>query len=349
MAGPGRRGGAALAGPDAADLGPDQSPVRDKVVDQCRRGPVAGVFAVPAHEPPGKVCGSELLQVHYQERRVVKAVHPAQAVVEVQAVQHPGPVVQTEDVVRQQVAVTIDNAPLRSSACPTAVTAREELLGQASELVDSSFIEERPARPGSVEIVLPAVPGDISAALLADRGPAALSRRVLSREYPGHLTDGPCYGLAGLDERSQAAAGGHPAHQDQVVAGLAGLVPYRRDPKIDIRRKPAVEFRLPGAGFRPRLHRAEVQKAEPTGFFSLQARFPAKYTTAECVSDAPQKARPAPRQREAIRFSHIIITPPSVRGRPGPQQGCRPQSGRTSAPRLTGGNRLGRSSSARAA
>ena len=53
---------------------------------------------------------TEPFQVHGQEGDVVEAVDVAQAVVELQAVQRPGPVVEAEDVVGDQVAVAVDDA-----------------------------------------------------------------------------------------------------------------------------------------------------------------------------------------------------------------------------------------------
>lgn len=53
-----------------------------------------------------------MLDVHGQEGGVVEDVQPAQPVVELQAVERSGPVVEAEDVVGDQIGVAVDDVPV---------------------------------------------------------------------------------------------------------------------------------------------------------------------------------------------------------------------------------------------
>ena len=99
-----------LVGAKAGDFRAHECPVRDVMVAQRGGGGVTGVLAVPVGEALGQVTGAEALQVHRQERGVVQPVDPAQPVVELQAVKDPGPVVQAEDVLGEQVPVPVYDA-----------------------------------------------------------------------------------------------------------------------------------------------------------------------------------------------------------------------------------------------
>jgi hypothetical protein len=77
-------------------------------------GAELGVVAVRAFREVGAV---EPLRVHGQEGDVVHGVDESQGVVELQAVQHPRSIVEAEDVVGDQVPVSVDDVaacdPLR--------------------------------------------------------------------------------------------------------------------------------------------------------------------------------------------------------------------------------------------
>jgi hypothetical protein len=64
-------------------------------------------LGVPVEEPAGQLRGAEPLQVHGKKRHVVQDVDVAQPVVELQTVQHPRTVGQTEDVIGDQVTVPV--------------------------------------------------------------------------------------------------------------------------------------------------------------------------------------------------------------------------------------------------
>ena len=78
-----------------------------------RRPGVAGVVGVGREELGGQVGAAQVLQVHGQEGDVGERVAQTQAVVELQAVEDPRPVVEQEDVVGQQVSVPVDRAARR--------------------------------------------------------------------------------------------------------------------------------------------------------------------------------------------------------------------------------------------
>ena len=74
----------------------------------------------------------EPLEIHGQERHVVDHVDVAQPIVELDAVEDPGPVVEQEHVVGQQVAVTVADPavvdPLREQRAPTLDEPPDEVL-----------------------------------------------------------------------------------------------------------------------------------------------------------------------------------------------------------------------------
>jgi hypothetical protein len=65
---------------------------------------------------------AEVFEIHREEGGIVENVEPAQAVVEFVAVEHPGVVGQAEHILRDQVAVSIDDEPASArSASSTAL------------------------------------------------------------------------------------------------------------------------------------------------------------------------------------------------------------------------------------
>ncbi len=107
------------------------------MVPQGRRSGVARVLAVGGEEGGRRLRRAELFQVHGEEGGVVQTVDVPQTVVELQAVQDAGSVVEAEDVLGEQVAVAVDHAPLldpriEQPLAPGEVAAHEPLdLGHA--------------------------------------------------------------------------------------------------------------------------------------------------------------------------------------------------------------------------
>ena len=68
--------------------------------------------SVLVEEVGGQVGTPQALEVHGEERHVGQHVTEAEPVVELEAVEHPGAVVETEDVIGQEVAVAVAGSPL---------------------------------------------------------------------------------------------------------------------------------------------------------------------------------------------------------------------------------------------
>jgi hypothetical protein len=71
------------------------------VVPERRRGGVARELDIGVEEEARGLRGAEPLEMHREERDVIEPVEVAEAVVEVETVQQPRAVVETEDVVGQ--------------------------------------------------------------------------------------------------------------------------------------------------------------------------------------------------------------------------------------------------------
>ena len=91
----------------AVTFASDLRPIGDVVMRQ-RRGPhVVAVLPVCVEEPACQVGVPEVLEVHREERDVGQSVTQTEAVVELDAVEDPRPIVQTEDVVSEQISMPI--------------------------------------------------------------------------------------------------------------------------------------------------------------------------------------------------------------------------------------------------
>ena len=163
-------GNRALARLEAGDLRPDEGAVGHVVVQERRRRQVTGELGVPVGEPPGQVGGAEPLQVHGQAGGVVQAVEPAEPVIEVEAVEDPRPVVQAVDVVGEQIAVAVDDAPVADPGRAAAGRARRG-TARASRSISArpSAASSRPAAAAVWrEVVLPPAEQCVGAASRAD-------------------------------------------------------------------------------------------------------------------------------------------------------------------------------------
>ena len=101
-----------LFDPKCGHLGTDECPERDVVVDQARRVVFAGELVIDPLEGVAAYSGvAETLEVHRQERHVGEDVAVPEVVGEVEAVQHTRAVGQAEDVICEQVAVSVADPP----------------------------------------------------------------------------------------------------------------------------------------------------------------------------------------------------------------------------------------------
>ena len=128
-----------LSRPDAGDLAPDVRAVGEVEVlerpDRC----VTGRALVRAQQGPCSLRSTDPLEVHREEGRVGQAVAGPEVLVELQAVQDPGPVRQREDVISEEVPVSVEDPaltgpdlPPRSTLGPTPSSAWPQCVGRRS-------------------------------------------------------------------------------------------------------------------------------------------------------------------------------------------------------------------------
>ena len=126
----------ALGGTDGGHLGPDLRAVGHVVVLERRRPDVGRRLPVVVEEPLGQVGPAEVLEVHGEERGVGQAVAEPERVVELDAVEDAGPVVEAEDVVGEEVAVAVDGPPVGDPLLEQRAATVEEPIGEPLDRLD---------------------------------------------------------------------------------------------------------------------------------------------------------------------------------------------------------------------
>ena len=106
----GRRG-SPLSVPQGGNLGADVGPVGHVVVSERGRMMLVGELAVPAQQFGGCTRSGQPMKIHREEADVGKHIADSQSVVESQAVENAWTVVEAEDVVGQQIAVSVPHEP----------------------------------------------------------------------------------------------------------------------------------------------------------------------------------------------------------------------------------------------
>jgi len=134
---PGLVGGvpaAVLGVAQARDLRPDPGAVGDVVVAQRHRRRVGGELGVVVEQLLRGVRGPQVFEVHGEERDVVEPVDEAEPIVEVEAVEHPRPVVEAEHVLGEQIAVPVHD-PLAAAGEERTATG-DEPFREATHVVE---------------------------------------------------------------------------------------------------------------------------------------------------------------------------------------------------------------------
>ena len=121
---------------DAVDLGAHDRPVGDVEVCQRSRCGIVGSTTVFIDKGVAKIGATEKIQVHGEERCVVDAVDIAQLVVELQAVQERRSFRDAEDVVGEQVAVSVEDASLAHTLVKEGGVTGDVLIDQSPHLGD---------------------------------------------------------------------------------------------------------------------------------------------------------------------------------------------------------------------
>src|SRR6476659_4391794 len=119
-----------LADANAVHLRPDHSAIGDTEVPQRTRCVVTGRPAVRVEEVVTEVLSAEELQVHREKCRVVDPVDITQPVVELETIKEDRSLRQTEDVLAQQVTVTVNDTTVRDPPGEQFSSAGYVLLGQ---------------------------------------------------------------------------------------------------------------------------------------------------------------------------------------------------------------------------
>ncbi len=235
------RAASALSCLDQGDLGADERAVGDVVVTQGRRCGVTGVLAVLGEEERRGLRGTRLLQVHGEEGRVVETVDGAKAVVEFQTVQDAGAVVETEDVLGEQVAMAVDHPPLPNTRVEQFLAAGEiathqalgllhpveqlAVLGQSPDLREARF-------PARGQRVPPALLVDVRA---AERVRVTGGKEACDRPQ-GFVDVG-----ALTHEQGQAAFRRHAAHHHERFGRVRVRSAKFTQAQVDIRGEATVE------------------------------------------------------------------------------------------------------------
>ena len=212
---------------------------------------------------------AEAFEVHGQKGDVGHDVAPTQFVVEVEAVDDPRAVIEYEDVIREEVAVSVDDLSvfdprLEQRFAPIEVFDCERLdPGHAIGLHDSR------GHGGQLcEAVTPAAGHDLAS---PDRFEVGVSRRAFVErsdvasdavERVGHV-------LASIQTGAEAVIRWQAAHHQDRVADLAVVAVDASDPEIHVRREALVQFEFPATRGVAGLHRGEVEKSEIEGLFDL--------------------------------------------------------------------------------
>ena len=221
---------------------------------------VVRVLAVGGEEVVGEVGTPEAFEVHGQEGHVGEAVAQPQRGVELEAVEHPGPVREAEDVVGQQVAVAVAGPALGHPAREQRRSPDEVALGEAVDGADVVGVEDAGHSQHLPGVGRPAGSRGVAARGLVRRraGSRAMERRQQVGEVPEVAGDV----RTGADQGGEAPVGGHAPHDDQVVARLPVGPGHVGHPEVHVGRQPAVELHLAVAGQAPGVPGAEVEEPQ---------------------------------------------------------------------------------------
>ncbi len=247
----------------AGDLGPDQRAVGDVPVLQGFGVALPGELPVGGQEPAGEVGPAEVLEVHGQEAGVVEHVTPAEPRVELDAVEDPRAVVEAEDVLREQVPMTVDDPALGHTVGEQRVSAVEIAQRLSADTVEQVAVEDPPReRRGLLEVGGPEHGQVLDRARKVDRRSACGAG--MER---GHAPRNGCEeGLVEVgigDHGGQPAIGRQPPHHDEVIDGGPALVDHIVHAEVHVRGEPAVELDLPSAVGQAQLPGREVQERGP--------------------------------------------------------------------------------------
>ena len=254
--------GMTLGDPHAVHLGAHSGAIGDiEVAQRCRRI-VGGHREVAAQKELSEFRPAEELQVHGQERGVVDDVDVAQPVVELQTVQQGGTVGQAEDIVSQQIGVSIDDPGLGDSSVEERGPSGGETRCQTGDLGDFCRIKPGNAVVGVprefVEVVRPSSVHRRHPGLVVDLA-GARRAGVEPRQHRRHCVELAAYVVTATHHGGQPVRVGVASHHNHRFGGaVRGTeVPH---PQVAVRCQPAVEHDLVRTGPLPAGDGGEIQK-----------------------------------------------------------------------------------------
>lgn len=115
------------------DLGSHERAVGDVVVGERRAVGLTRGLRVVVEERRGQVGAAVVLEIHREEADVEQDVAPPQRAVELEAVEDARPIAETEHVLGDQVAITVEDPPVADALL--------EQLGPAGEVVVGEFTD----------------------------------------------------------------------------------------------------------------------------------------------------------------------------------------------------------------
>ncbi len=215
--------------------------VRDVEVFERRRPLVARDGAVVVEEAAREIGAPEMLEVHRQERHVAENVAEPQPVVELQTVEHPGTVRQTEDVVGQQVAVTVPGVTSGEARREQREPARQVATGEPGNVVgDLGPKDGADERRALADALLPQVANRLVARGIVDRATRGGGGVKASDQVRDPL-DTQISVVAVRGERREPTLVGHAPHDDDMVDLRAGGIGDGFDAEVHVGGETPVE------------------------------------------------------------------------------------------------------------
>lgn len=263
--------------------------------------------AVAFEEPLAEFGCAEALEVHGQEGHVGQHVSVAEPVVELDAVEDVGTILEAEDVFRLEVAVAVVHAALINAAIEQTLAAPQVPPGHVTGGFRRPLIEDiAHERRHLGKIGLPIGRHRVTGAGLGDHGRHQCTS-VEADDRPRHGVEvGVDVGARG-DEGGEVALGRHAAHDDEMVTESPVWAVDIGHSEVHVRRQPAVELDLTMADGLPGLPGGKVEKSHRDRLLGLVGPVPTKNVTDTCVSATAAGGDTTDRRTRACRSGRFRI------------------------------------------
>ena len=217
---------------------------------------------IPREEPFAQIGRADSFEVHGEEGDVGEDIAVAEPVVELDAVENAWAVVQAEDVVGEQVAVTVSDLSMSDAIGEERTSPVEiapgELLDPGGDIRREDRADERLHR-GEARLPVGAHAVDRGGCFDHRRG---IGARMKGRDVTSYVSQTLVDGLVPADQRREPALVGHPSHHDQVVARQPVDTEHLGDAEVDVRGQAPVELDLPATDALAFSRGREVEEVE---------------------------------------------------------------------------------------